>query len=699
MSIVLLPVLTNLCPRGLPMSRLPRILTVSFVVAFASAAALSAQTVYVTTISDIVDFGGLQRVNNLPGPDGKVSMREAAIASNNTAGAQTIGFQVPVGQWGNGTVGPEIINAGDSFPINGNDTTIDGTTQTAFSGDLNPNGAEVSFRSTTTDVQQIVTGIFAIAADQCHFTGLGDMTNRSYGLDFQPTAEFNTVTGCVIKAKFAAVRIQGDRNTIGGVLPGQGNNLWSLSDGLRIHGQAGSVAKDNTVIGNTISGEFNGVQIIGDATGNRIGGFAPGERNFISGAGYFQEDGTPDGALIRIESDSNFVYNNFLGTDTTGTVAMNNPADVGVEIYGDSNVVRGNVIGGITGLVGPLSVQAGISLREGAQLNVIQGNWIGVDMSGTIVLANTIGIRISAFDSSLPMPGGNFIGGTSPGEGNVIAHNESGGIVVLLDSIGNRISGNQIRDNHGTGGLGIDLGQDGATLNDVGDGDTGPNLLMNTPEVLSAVTSVADGTVLTGFIDTSSPTTVQVEFYSNPAPSLGEVVEAATYLGTATPASDGTFVVVLPVQTVGLAITAIAMDATGNTSEISTHVLSAPSPWLNLGFGLAGTNGIATLTGAGTLAPNTPMGLSLNGALGNTVGIWIAGTSAANMALEGGILVPTPEENVIFNTDASGNASFVFNWPPTFPSGTPIYVQAWFIDPGSVGGLVAASNAIVAVTP
>src|SRR5688572_30675263 len=34
------------------------------------------ETVYVTTTSDVSDFGGAQLVGNLPGPDGQVSMRE-----------------------------------------------------------------------------------------------------------------------------------------------------------------------------------------------------------------------------------------------------------------------------------------------------------------------------------------------------------------------------------------------------------------------------------------------------------------------------------------------------------------------------------------------------------------------------------------------------------------------------------------------
>jgi hypothetical protein len=674
----------------------------ALVLALAAAAPLSAQTIYVTTINDVVDFPMPQKVGNLPGPDGKVSMREALIAANNTPGPQTIGFHVPAGQWGGGIFGPEILNAGVSFPVNGDDTTVDGTTQTLFTGDLNPNGAEVSFRSTTNDVNLIVTGIFEIKADRCYFIGLGDMSNRSYGLDFLPTAEENHVTGCVIKGKFAAVRVQGDRNVIGGVLPGEGNTLSSLSDGLRIHGLGTNVAQDNVAVGNFLTGEFNGVQIVGNATGNRIGGFGPGEANVISGAGYLQEDGTPDGAMVRIETGAtgNFILGNFIGTDSTGTVAANNIGDVGVEIYGDANFVIGNVIGGITGFAGPLSVQAGVSLREDANNNVIQGNWIGVDKSGTIALSNGLGVYVSAFDPSLPMPTGNIIGGTGPGEGNVIAFNENGGIVVLLDAVGNQIRGNILRDNHTNGGLGIDLGGDRSTPNDLGDADTGPNLLMNRPEILSAVSGAASGTVLTGRLDTTNPTSVVIDFYSNPAPGPGEVVEAANYLGTAVPAGDGSFAIVFPIQTLGLAITAIATDAAGNSSEISDPRVSAQSPWNNLGFALAGTHGLATLNGAGTLAGNTQMGLLLSGAQPGAQGCFIAGTSAVNIPVAGGTLVPSPDSVVNFTVDGSGKATFLFNWPPGFVApGTPIYVQAWFLDPGAANGVVAASNAIVGIAP
>ncbi len=49
-------------------------------------------TVTVSTDSDVVDFGGPQMIANLPGADGVISLREAILAANNTAGSDTIGF-------------------------------------------------------------------------------------------------------------------------------------------------------------------------------------------------------------------------------------------------------------------------------------------------------------------------------------------------------------------------------------------------------------------------------------------------------------------------------------------------------------------------------------------------------------------------------------------------------------------------------
>jgi hypothetical protein len=660
------------------------------------AAVASAQTIYVTTVADKVDFAGAQTVANLPGPDGLVSMREACVAATNTVGPQTIGFQIPAGQWGSGTVGPVLINAGVSFPVNDDFTTIDGTTQTAFTGDTNPNGAEVSFQSTVIDPPLIQSGTIAVRSDHNLIVGLGDMLGRNYGIDLLPQAGSNTISGCVIKGVFAAVRVQGDGNTIGGVAPSAGNRLTSLADGLRIQGIGATSANDNLVFGNFLTGEANGVQITGNAKGNRIGGFGPGERNVISGAGYLQEDGTPDGAMVRIESHENFVLGNLIGTDATGTLAANNVGDVGVEIYGDSNEIRGNVIGGITGTTGFLAVQAGINLREGAANNVIAGNHIGVDQSGAIPIPNHVGVVVGPFDGSLEAPLDNVIGGDAEGDGNQIAHNEEGGIAVLLTSSGTRITRNSIRSNHGGSGIGVDLGGDGATASDLGDVDTGPNGLQNFPVLLSAVSS-AQGTVVIGTIDSPSPQNVTIELFANGPAASGETVEAATFLGTATPATDGTFVVLLPTVAANTPLTATATDGVGNTSEISApHVVSV-SPWSDLGRGVAGTQGVPKLVGGGTLASNSKVSLALSFGRPNANAYLVLGVTAVNIPVLAGVLVPSAQFVAQLALDATGSIVLVGDWPGA-PTGTTLYAQTLVLDPLAPFS-VAFSNAIVGTNP
>jgi hypothetical protein len=671
------------------------ILVAGFVLATCATAA--GQSIFVTTVADVVDFPGPQTVAELPGADGRISMREACLAATHTPGPQTIGFQIPSGQWGTGTVGPVLINAGGSFTVGDDFTTIDGTTQTAFTGDTNPDGAEVSFFSTVTDPPLIQSGTILVRSNHNVLVGLGDMVgNRNYGIDLAPQAQDNRVVGCVIRGRFAAVRVQGDSNRIGGVLPGEGNRLTSLADGLRIHGLGTHSADGNLVFGNFLTGEANGLQLVGNATGNVIGGFAPGERNVIAGAGYLQEDGTPDGAMIRIESDGNLVLGNFIGTDATGTLAANNVGDVGIEIYGDGNQIRGNVIGGITGTTGFLAVQAGIDFREGAANNVIAGNSIGVDASGTIPIPNHLGIVAGPFDASLEAPSGNTIGGMAPGEGNVIAHNEAGGVVVLLTATGTRVTRNSIHSNHGNGGLGIDLGGDGVTPNDHGDLDAGPNDLLNSPVLASAVVG-SQGTVVVGSLAAPDPSSIRIELFANPPPAPGEIVEAATFLGAVEAAPSGAFVALLSAIAAGSVVTATATDAAGNTSEISLGAPIVASPWIDLGFGLAGTRGVPVLTAGGTLAAGTPVALALHSALAQANAFLVLGPTAAHTAVLGGTLVPSAHFVVPFATDAAGSLAVHGTWPGA-PVGTTIHAQVLVFDPAAPAG-VAFSNAIRGTTP
>ena len=87
-------------------------------------------------------------------------------------------------------------------------------------------------------------------------------------------------------------------NIVGGTASGEGNYL----SGLVIDGPA----EGNIVIGNTVIG---GVTVQGAtrygviASNNRIGGPTPAERNVISGAGHYGEEGFPVGDAVFEEGE------------------------------------------------------------------------------------------------------------------------------------------------------------------------------------------------------------------------------------------------------------------------------------------------------------------------------------------------------------------------------------------------------------
>src|ERR1044072_3636818 len=92
----------------------------------------SGETIVVNTTDDVVAFSGPQTVADPPGPDGKVSFREAVIASNNTPGPQTIAFAIPQSDWWLLTELALLRLENGPFIITDNETTVDFLTQTSF---------------------------------------------------------------------------------------------------------------------------------------------------------------------------------------------------------------------------------------------------------------------------------------------------------------------------------------------------------------------------------------------------------------------------------------------------------------------------------------------------------------------------------------------------------------------------------------
>lgn len=549
----------------------------------APAAAAQHEVIVVTDSPDASDFPFPRRVAQLPGPDGVVTFREAVIAANNTPGPQTIAFNVPPSRWDplfpNGAL---IFSDIDPFILHDDSTTIDGRTQTAFTGDTNPTGHEVAFwgeHPTAAGSPMIIAH-----SNGNTFVGLDAMHRRGVGIAIAADAEGNRVIGCTIDGPYhAAVEIEGSHNTIGGTAPGEGNRLASGNAGVRVESAFGeSVPVGNRIVGNAITGSAVGVQVRGGAVGTIVGGPTLAERNVIAGVGRFGEEGFPSGAMVSVgEAAGTVVEGNYIGTTPDGLAAAPGQKGTrGVAIQGaPDTVIRGNVVSGI--LIEGINHAAGqlfgigIEIGPGSPGSVVERNLVGLGADGVTPVPNLQGMEVSG-GSDAPIT----IGGVAPDAGNAIAHNLRTGVAVGAFVTRAAFLGNATFEN---GLLGVDLqavGGIGTTENDAEDPDEqGANRLQNHP-VLSSVGQDGDALAVTYVVDTAPANAaypLRVEFF------LADADEGAVFLGADTyTAADyeagqpGPKTTVLDVSGPGFpggtALVATATDAAGNTSEFSARM-------------------------------------------------------------------------------------------------------------------------------
>ncbi|MCB0184553.1 MAG: cadherin-like domain-containing protein, partial [Caldilineaceae bacterium] len=177
----------------------------------------------------------------------------------------------------------------------------------------------------------------------------------------------------------------------------------------------------------------------------------------------------------------------------------------------------------------------------------------------------------------------NTIGGTGNGEGNRIAFNSEDGIAVDSASRNNRFLANEIFSNNQ---LGIDLGNDGVTPNDNGDGDSGANDKQNTPILAGAL--IDNNRLETQAVLSSTPnTTFRIDFFAGDSCDSSGFGEGATFLGsgsmTTNSGGNGQLDINFPPIPDGQQVTATATsnNGNGNTSEfsecVSVFTLSPPA--------------------------------------------------------------------------------------------------------------------------
>jgi len=254
--------------------------------------------------------------------------------------------------------------------------------------------------------------------------------------------------GMNLSQSFSSNNIIGGDRSVGRGPLGQGNLVSGCGSGTGAGIFIGG--SNNVVSGNFIGTDVTGRRAFDNGQGqgpfdhgifiqggsyNRIGGASPGERNIISANA---------GCGITIQYGAgNVIVGNYVGTDVSGTIDLGNlGAGISIELGSPHNLIKGNLVSG--------SNWGGVSLADwGSDYNTVIGNLIGTDASGTRALGN----RCCGVGTGERF---NRIGGTSATDRNVISGNPQG---ISLAGEHNLILGNLIgTDISGTKAIGNEQG-------------------------------------------------------------------------------------------------------------------------------------------------------------------------------------------------------------------------------------------------
>jgi parallel beta-helix repeat protein len=216
--------------------------------------------------------------------------------------------------------------------------------------------------------------------------------------------------------------------------------------GISIENSIGSTITQNAVVDNEVGISLNGDDVPNFpnenlAVGTTIGGTGLGAGNIISANSRI-------GVLLKGSATGNMVEGNMIGTTADGETADGN--GIGVQIGlgaqqniiggtdpGAGNVISGNLLDGV--LITDSSVNASEFRPTGE--NIVEGNKIGTKADGAAAMGNGAdGVLINNGE------GGNLIGGTDPGAGNLISGNGAAG-VEISDVDGDQVVSNRIGTN------------------------------------------------------------------------------------------------------------------------------------------------------------------------------------------------------------------------------------------------------------
>ncbi len=375
------------------------------------------------------------------------------------------------------------------------------------------------------------------------------------------------------------------------------NGIWANTSNNIIRGNTVGVVGSNR-LGNSEHGIF----LSTDAMDNQIGGPNAEHANVVGDNG---ANVAPFFHGIEVRGSGHEVTGNFIGVTPSGQ-NVGQPS-IGLVLAAGLTEVTGNVIG--NNAIGINVGGANHTLSENYIGTTRSGGNIGNSSDGIFLAGNNAGLnvfiginniiayngRFGIFGNAVPGQGGiyNIIGNTIVQNDNAgmalpftgdngryfvqfnrLALNGNNGIFVFGSDSRTTISSNTMQGNNG---IAIDVNGGGMDANDPGDADTGPNRLMNSPEIITSVFMPGSPPMLSvDFrVDASSanaayPITVQAFWTDREEPMQGRFFITSTEYPTAQLIQN--VVYTLPNGTTGGRFAMTATDDDGNTSEMSAAV-------------------------------------------------------------------------------------------------------------------------------
>ncbi|HKS22367.1 MAG TPA: IPT/TIG domain-containing protein [Thermoanaerobaculia bacterium] len=592
----------------------------------AASAAVTSTTIIVRTNAD----------------SGTGSLRQAILdADSGVCGPNCIiGFNVPAGQ--------ETISISTSLPsLTGMGIFVDGQSQPTYPGTrITIDGANDTQTNPVLELNGQNHYVRGMAIVRGHVEGVRVTGGGSHQLIdvWVGTADGNTAAG-----NFDGVVIDSGGNIISNDVI-SGNN----GSGVVVKGSFSNAAIVGNKIGTNAAGtaalpnHTDGIQFILGAHGSSAGG------NVISGntnSGVYVNGAPGIANVINVSG-------NKIGTNAAGTAAIPNGAGVTLTNTTGS-IVSNNLLSGNT--------NAGLVVGSGATNTTIQGNLIGTDLSNTGAIPNGKGIDIQSGAS-----------GAHIDSANTIAYNGAQGIKITGGPTAIVIANNSIHDN---GALGIDLGGDGPTANDLGDADTGDNNLQNFPDFVDATLAGSTLTVHVN-VDSSAVASTQslrVELFKN-----GGITPLGSQCFAGNSITNGAITITGTPLVVGDSIVATATSFTNPfclTANDGTSEFSAP---ITLG---ACTPPSATITPSGpttfcaggsvtlTAAAGAASYLWSNGATTQSISVNASGTFSVTATSAGGCSATSSPVTVTVNS-APPTPTITPGGPTNFCSGGSVTLTA-----------------------